>query len=69
MPIKIHPEMQALLADIERHRKITKEPRSVFGVNAAGDGHFITRIEQGRQPRLETVTRVRAYMARRKAAR
>lgn len=63
MPIKIHPEMKSLLADIELHRKRTKEPRSVFGVNAAKDGHFITRIEQGRQPRWETINRVRKYMS------
>jgi ABC-type nitrate/sulfonate/bicarbonate transport system permease component len=31
-------------------------------VKAAGDGHFITRVEEGKIPRITTIDRVYAYM-------
>jgi hypothetical protein len=53
-----------LLADIRAHLAHTGTPPSVFGKQAAGDGHFIRRVEQGKVPHLRTIDRVYGYMTR-----
>jgi hypothetical protein len=52
---KLHPTAAKLLVDIDR---------TTFGKEAAGDGHFITRVEGGKLPRLDTIDRVYRYMDR-----
>lgn len=59
---KLHPEVQKLLLEIEAHMRATGTKRTMFGLRAAGDGHFIARLEQGRKPTLETIDKVRAYL-------
>ena len=59
---KLHPIAAKLLADIEAYRERVGIDRTAFGVQAAGDGHFIHRVEGGKIPRITTIDRVYAYM-------
>jgi predicted transcriptional regulator len=59
---KLHPAAAKLLADIEAYRARVGIDRSAFGKSAAGDGHFISRVEGGKLPRLDTIDRVYRYM-------
>jgi hypothetical protein len=66
--IKIHPEVQELLAEIEAYRARSGVDRTAFGLDAMQDGNFITRLELGRNPRFETIDKVRGYIARKTKA-
>ena len=59
---KLHPVASKLLADIEAYRDRFGVNRTRFGYEAAGDGHFIRRLELGKIPRLPTIDRVYKYM-------
>ena len=59
---KLHPVASKLLADIEAYREKYGLDRTRFGREAAGDGHFIRRLELGKIPRLPTIDRVYKYM-------
>lgn len=61
---KLHPIAAKLLADIEAYRSVAGIDRTTFGKKAARDGHFITRVEHGRLPRITTIEQVYKYMAR-----
>ena len=63
--VKLHPIAAQLLADIEAYRDRTGINRTDFGLQAAGDGHFISRLERGQIPRIPTIDRVYAYMEKR----
>jgi hypothetical protein len=63
----ITPPAQRLLRDVKHFLRRTNMPRTTFGVNAAGDGHFVARLEGGREPRHATIERVRRYLDREKA--
>ena len=65
---KLHPEAQRLLDEIEAYCKLTSTDRTTFGIEAINDGHFIARVEQGRIPKILTMDRVRAYIARKTKA-
>jgi hypothetical protein len=65
---KLHPIAAQLLADIEAYRARVGIDRTNFGIEAAGDGHFITRVEEGKIPRIPTIDKVRAYMDRKTKA-
>jgi predicted transcriptional regulator len=65
---KLHPIAVQLLADIEAHRAKVGIDRTAFGREAAGDGHFIPRVEGGKIPRIPTIDRVYRYMARKTKA-
>lgn len=58
----LHPAAAKLLADIEAYRARVGIDRTSFGKQAAGDGHFIKRVEAGKLPRLDTIDRVYRYM-------
>ena len=60
---KLHPIARQLLAEIEAYCRLTGTDRTAFGLEAVNDGHFITRMEHGRIPKIPTIDKVRAYMA------
>ena len=62
--MKRHPDIDILLNEIARYRIKTKMGRTHFGLLFANDGHFIARLEKGREPRRQTVERIRRKMAR-----
>jgi predicted transcriptional regulator len=64
MKKKLHPTTAKLLADIEAYRLRVGIDRTNFGRKAAGDGHFIARVENGKVPLLSTIDRVYRYMDR-----
>ena len=59
---KLHPTAAQLLADIEAYRARVGIDRTRFGKEAAGDGHFIPRVEGCKIPRLTTIDRIYRYM-------
>jgi hypothetical protein len=61
---KLHPTAAQLLADIEAYRARVGINPTTFGREAAGDGHFITRVRSGKIPRLTTIDRIYRYMDR-----
>ena len=52
-------------AEIEAFIEITRTKPYVLGLDAAGDPSFVARLRRGVSPRLDTVGRVRAWMAAR----
>jgi len=61
---KLHPAVEKLLAEIEAYRARSGLDKTNFGLLAVNDGHFITRVEAGRVPKLQTIDRVRDFMDR-----
>lgn len=59
---KIHPAVSELLAEIEAYRARAGIDRTHFGLEAMNDGNFITRLEHGRNPRFETIDKVKGYI-------
>jgi len=57
-----NPVIVRMLADIEAFRARTGIDRTNFGLAATGDGHFIARVERGKQPRLDTIDKVYRYI-------
>jgi hypothetical protein len=62
--MKLHPEARKLLAEINAYRSKTGMDRTRFGIAAANDGHLLPTLERGRQPRLATIDKIRAFMRR-----
>ena len=62
--MRLHPEMRKLLAEIHAYRERHKLDRTNFGLAAMNDGHLLPRLEAGRQPRRDTIDRVRRFMSR-----
>jgi hypothetical protein len=62
--MKLHPEARKLLAEINAYRAKTGMDRTRFGIEAANDGHLLPMLERGRQPRLATIDKIRAFMRR-----
>jgi len=62
--MKRHPEINKLLNEIAAYRLKTGMGRTAFGQVVANDGNFIKQLEDGRQPRHDTIDRVRYMMAR-----
>jgi hypothetical protein len=65
---KLHPTAQHLLDEINTYCKLTGTDRTHFGLQSVNDGHFIRRMEQGRIPKIPTMDKVRAFMAKRTKA-
>ena len=59
----IAPPQVALLALINAHIAETGISKSAFGSAAVGDPGFVSGLEAGREPRTQTVVRVREYIA------
>jgi hypothetical protein len=51
-----------LLREVERFLRIREIPAARFGRDVMHDPRFVFDQRKGREPRLETVTRVRAYL-------
>jgi hypothetical protein len=58
----LHPTVATLHADILSFLQRTGMERTRFGRNAVNDGNFLSRLENGRNPTLTTMDRVRAYL-------
>ena len=59
-----HPEIRELLAEIRAYCIRTGTHATRFGIKTVNDGHFVPRLESGRQPRFDTIAKVRAFMRR-----
>ena len=53
----------AFRTEIEAFIEVTRTKPYVLGLDAAGDPSFVARLRRGVSPRLDTVSRVRAWMA------
>jgi hypothetical protein len=62
--MKPHPEIRKLLTEINAFCARIGMQRTRFGLEAVNDGHLLTRLQAGREPRRHTVERVRAFMKR-----
>ena len=51
-----------LLREVERFLRIREIPAARFGRDVMHDPRFVFDLRRGREPRIETVTRVRAYL-------
>ena len=51
-----------LLREVERFLRISEIPATRFGREVMHDPRFVFDLRKGREPRMETVTRVRAYL-------
>ena len=51
-----------LLRDVEKFLRASQISAARFGRNAVRDPRFVFDLRKGREPRLETVNRVRAYL-------
>lgn len=58
-----------LIVDIDKFIAEIGMPETTFGFLAANDGKFVGRIRDGGRYWPETETKVRSYMAERRAAR
>jgi hypothetical protein len=59
-----HPEIRKLLNEINAFRTRIGMQRTRFGLEAVNDGHLLARLQSGRQPRFDTIAKVRAFMKR-----
>jgi hypothetical protein len=62
--MKLPPDLRKLLNEIDTYRARTGMTRTRFGVEAVNDGHLLTRLQSGCEPRRAKVERVRAFMKR-----
>ena len=51
-----------LLRDVEKFLRASQISAARFGRDAMRDPRFVFDLRKGREPRLETVSRVRAYL-------
>lgn len=58
-----HPAVLALVREIDAYLARTGMLPTQFGLAAMNDGNFIPRLRGGRTPTLETIDKVRRYMA------
>ena len=59
--------MAALLNEIERHLRATRQAPTRFGREAACDPRLVSDLRRGREPRGDLAARVLAYIAARGA--
>ena len=51
-----------LLRDVEKYLKNSNTPAARFGREAMGDPRFVFDLRRGREPRPQTVERIRAFL-------
>jgi len=51
-----------LLREVEKYLRLSNTPAARFGREVMGDPRFVFDLRKGREPRLRTVQRVRAYL-------
>jgi 2,4-dienoyl-CoA reductase-like NADH-dependent reductase (Old Yellow Enzyme family) len=51
-----------LLREVERFLRNSEIPATRFGREVMHDPRFVFDLRKGREPRIRTVTRVRAYL-------
>ncbi len=51
-----------LLREVEKFLSASKISAARFGRDVMGDPRFVFDLRNGREPRVETVSRVRAYL-------
>ena len=51
-----------ILRDVEKYLRISKTPAARFGREAMKDPRFVFDLRNGREPRPETVERVKAFL-------
>jgi hypothetical protein len=51
-----------LLREVEKYLRYRRVPPTRFGRDAVGDPRFVFDLRNGREPRPQTVARVRAYL-------
>lgn len=51
-----------LLRDVEKYLKNSNTPAARFGREAMGDPRFVFDLRNGREPRPQTIKRVRAFL-------
>jgi 2,4-dienoyl-CoA reductase-like NADH-dependent reductase (Old Yellow Enzyme family) len=51
-----------LLRDVEKYLKNSNTPAARFGREAMGDPRFVFDLRNGREPRAQTIKRVRAFL-------
>ena len=51
-----------LLREVEKFLKVSNTPAARFGRMVMGDPRFVFDLRRGRQPRAQTVLRVRSYL-------
>jgi hypothetical protein len=60
---KLHPTVESLLSEIDAFIARTGTDQTNFGLDVINDGHFVKRLRHGRVPKLQTIDRVRGYIA------
>jgi len=61
---KLFPLVQEMLDNIEKYRAEAGIDRTTFGRQCMNDGNFISRLEQGRIPHVQTFIRVENFIGR-----
>ena len=51
-----------LLREVEKFLKVSNTPATRFGRDAMSDPRFVFDLRRGREPRAETVNRVRSFL-------
>lgn len=60
---------QQFLSEIDAFMATRAMTQTQFGVKAVGDSSFVPRLREGASPRIDTVEKVRAFMASYKLSR
>jgi predicted transcriptional regulator len=66
--MKLHPTIADLVRDIDAFIEREGLTPTEFGVRAIGDPNLYRHLKSGRNPRLTTMDRIRAFMKRRTVA-
>jgi len=60
--MKKHPVVNELLTEIHAYCAKAGLNRTQFGLKVMNDGHYISRLEGGRMPEIQTIDKVRSYI-------
>lgn len=64
--MQINPAIQSLLAEIDAFMAETRMPQSDFGTLSIGDPNLYRQLKDGREPRFNTIERIRAFMEKKR---